>query len=123
MEKRLLDLENKYQATKDNEILEEIDSIKGELHKFVKERTQGAIIRSRATWYQEGEKPSKYFLTLEKRNFANKTINRLESSNGTIISEKETLLKEQKSFYEALFTTCNPPEQSDIYTEFIPLHI
>ncbi len=27
-----------YQATKDNEILEEIDSIKGELHRFVKER-------------------------------------------------------------------------------------
>ena len=27
---------------------------------------QGAIIRSRANWYQQGEKSNKYFLNLEK---------------------------------------------------------
>ncbi len=119
LEKRLLDLENRYQSTKEDEILEEIESIKGELHKFVRERTQGAMIRSKATWYQEGEKPTKYFLGLEKRNFANKTISRLELADGTIVSQKDRILKEEKSFYESLLSTCNPPEQSNIYTEFM----
>ena len=27
--------------------------------------TQGAIIRTRATWYEQGEKSNKYFLNLE----------------------------------------------------------
>lgn len=32
------------------------------------------MIRSRAHWLEEGEKPSKYFCNLESRNFLNKTI-------------------------------------------------
>ncbi len=39
-----------------------------------------------ATWYNEGEKATKYFLGLEKRNFANKTISRLERANGTLLT-------------------------------------
>lgn len=36
------------------------------------------MIRSRAHWLEEGEKPSKYFCNLESRNFLNKTIKKLK---------------------------------------------
>ncbi len=100
LEKRLLELENRFQATKETDIIEEIDSIKSELAKFIQERTRGAIIRSKATWYNEGEKPTKYFLGLEKRDFANKTISRQERADDTITSKKDEILEEQKSFYQ-----------------------
>ena len=45
----------------------------------------GVILRSRARWSEEGEKSTKYFLSLEKSNKARTHIRRLlrrESSNG-----------------------------------------
>ena len=32
-------------------------------------KTQGVILRSKAKWYEEGEKSTKYFLHLEKMNY------------------------------------------------------
>ena len=39
----------------------------------------GSIIRSRARWYEEGEKSTRYFLNLEKRNFYSKLIPSLKN--------------------------------------------
>lgn len=68
----LKDIENiESQSDIDFELLHEK---KSELEKVRKEKLQGHIIRSRAKWVEEGEKPSKYFCSLESRNFLNKTI-------------------------------------------------
>ena len=37
-----------------------------ELEKLYDRIMDGIILRSKAQWYEEGEKASKYFLTLEK---------------------------------------------------------
>lgn len=34
----------------------------------------GNLIRSRAKWINEGEKPTSYFLNLENKNFTNNVI-------------------------------------------------
>ena len=47
---------------------------KKELEEFRKPYIDGLIVRSRARWHEEGEKSSKYFLGLEKRNATNKSI-------------------------------------------------
>ena len=44
----------------------EIDRVKNNLSKVTRRKTQGAIVRSRARWYEFGEKNSKYFLNLQK---------------------------------------------------------
>ena len=44
----------------------ELERVKIKLSDFQTEKTRGAIIRSRARWYEHGEKNSKYFLNLEK---------------------------------------------------------
>ena len=40
-------------------------------------KVEGAIIRSKAKWVEEGEKNTKYFLNLEKRNYEKKCIRKL----------------------------------------------
>lgn len=65
---------------------------KVELEKVRKEKLQGHIIRSRAKWVEEGEKPSKYFCSLESRNFLNKTIKKVETHNNNIIYDQCDIL-------------------------------
>ena len=45
-----------------------------ELRKLRETKLRGALIRSRAKWILDGEKPSKYFLNLENPNFTSKLM-------------------------------------------------
>ena len=65
----------------------ELERIKNKLSDFQTEKTRGAIIRSRARWYEYGEKNSKYFLNLEKVNYRRKYISSLIIQNGTRIND------------------------------------
>ena len=55
-------------------------------------------------WIKDGEKATKYFCSLEKRNFINKSISFLDKGDGEIITEQETILKEVYSFYKNLYS-------------------
>ena len=55
----------------DPSILEEKQNM---LENLRKEKLKGNMIRSKARWVEEGEKPTKYFCHLESRNYLNKTI-------------------------------------------------
>ena len=45
-----------------------------ELENIRKHKLRGQIVRARAKWIEEGEKPSTYFCSLEARNFTSKQI-------------------------------------------------
>ena len=45
----------------------ERDNLADTLHNIVEEQKEGAKIRSRARWIEDGEKPTKYFYNLEKK--------------------------------------------------------
>ena len=47
---------------------------KQQIEEIITYKTQGAILRSKVKWYNEGEKNTKYFHCLEKRHFNSKTI-------------------------------------------------
>ena len=64
-------------------------------------------MHSKARWYENGEKKSKYFLHLEKRNFLRKKISKLKLSNGEETDDAETILEEEKTFYKNLHSTTN----------------
>ena len=49
-----------------------LNSAKEELELLYKEKVKGIIIRARARWHEDGEKSTKYFLNLEKRNHIKK---------------------------------------------------
>ena len=86
LERKINELDNEFMSTNDSTLLIKIDALKKELEAEVKYKTQGSIIRSRTQWYEEGEKSSKYFLNLEKRNYNNKRIIKLQLDDNSIIT-------------------------------------
>lgn len=107
-----------------NSLLEEIENVKDELQQIIDKQTRGALIRSHAEHCEGNEKNSKYFLSLEKRNYKNKCINKLNVNGVDIFSESKILL-EEKNFYENLYKSRNNgsdlTESFDFFKdEFIP---
>lgn len=68
-------------------------------------RIKRSIVRARAKWVEEGEKPTRYFFNLENRNYVSKIIPRLQKDNGEIITEQVTVLEEVSSFYKHLYSS------------------
>ena len=46
---------------------------------------------SRARWVEDGEKNSKYFFNLEKRNKANNKISKLLNPNGDVVDDEKLI--------------------------------
>ena len=81
-----------FNANKSREEFLRLEEAQRKLEDIRKPKIQGLITRSRVKWHEEGEKCSKYFLTLEKRNGTRKSIQCLKV-NEHIITEKKTILK------------------------------
>ena len=72
--------------------------VKHELEDLIAEKTKGAVIRSRSNWALMAERPSKYFLNLEKKKAHSKTLHRLEKDDGSIVQGTKEILNEIKAF-------------------------
>ena len=83
-----------------------LNSAKEDLELFYEEKVKGIIIRARARWYEHGEKSTKYFLNLEKRNYIKKHMRKLKIS-GSITTDPFDILSEQQRFYQGLYTSIN----------------
>ena len=64
---------------------------------------KGHMIRSRLQWLHLGEKPSKYFCSLEHKHFLDKIIRKICLENGSVIIEQDKILNEVKEYYANLF--------------------
>ena len=67
------------------------------------EKTKGAIFRSGAKFYAEGERSTKYFFQLEKYRSGAKGMNSI-LSNGQVLSDPKIILEMQKNYYKKLYT-------------------
>jgi len=62
-------------------------------------------LRSQSRWYNEGEKNTKYFLNLEKRNYKQGTISQLRINIDNFINTKDTEISiECLSYFKNLYT-------------------
>lgn len=61
------------------------------------------MIRSRTRWFEHGEKPSKYFLNLEKRSYVDKSIRKIVKNDGTSLTSSNDILLEARVFYQNLY--------------------
>ena len=86
-------------------LLEMLDEYKKNLEILRKEKLQGLMLRSKVNWIEHGEKPSKYFCSLEKRNYINKTVTKIIDDTGKNITEQKPILKEIARFYEQLYSS------------------
>ena len=121
LENQIQNLENRlsscYDLTQEeiNSTEVEIAIKKEQLSCIIKKKLEGAIIRSRIQWYEEGESNSKYFFNLEKRTSNIKSINRLQLANDTITMEPKTILLEMKHFYQTLFTNIPQTDHNEYF--------
>ena len=83
--------------------LQILDDKKQELEKLREHKLRGHLIISRLKWLEDGEKPTKYFCNLEKRNFTEKTIRKLKLANGATLINQKQILKTIREFYAKLF--------------------
>lgn len=60
-----------------DDILNEYESLKIEMQAIYEEKGRAAIFRSKCRWVEKGERPTKYFFNLEKRNYNRKTVTEL----------------------------------------------
>ena len=68
------------------------------------EEARKHVFLSKCKWAREGDKPTKYFFSLEKRNFLSKNMKSIRNSEGNIVSSQKGILREQQRFYESLYT-------------------
>ena len=114
-EKNLLTEIEKIEKDTDNlgDNINKLENLKGDLELMRSKKIEGLIIRSKAQWISHGEKATRYFCNLEKRNYLNKTVGFLDRGNGHIISEQENILDEVQNFYEKLYSH-NPVQDHDL---------
>ena len=104
LEKQIMCEINKLEKQGDNEKVEnQLDLLKEELENILQIKADGAAIRARAEWVEDGEKNTAYFLNLEKHKCENKTISQLQTANGKILEDPKDILQEQYDFYSNLY--------------------
>ena len=102
---RLKPLEEKELEAKNNrQETIELEQLRNDMEALRKVKLQGTLVRSRARWIEFGEKSSKYFLNLEKRNFVNKSITELKLSKDKSTKDQKEILKLQREFYKSLYS-------------------
>ena len=65
-------------------------------------KTQGAMLWSKAKFIEMGEKNSRHFLNLEKRNYNERYMQSLITSKGLNLTNPSKILEEQAKYYESL---------------------
>ena len=60
-------------------------------------KVEAQSFRAKVTWLNEGERSTKYFFGLEKRNYIKRNMRKL-LSNGKIITNQKKILQAQKTF-------------------------
>ena len=83
---------------------EMLEKTKQELEDKTLERAQGIIFRSKAKWYEEGEKSTEYFFSLEKAKYNAKTCYKMIDKEGLEIIQPDKILELQKEYYQDLYS-------------------
>jgi hypothetical protein len=104
LNKTIADLEEQIDKTQDVRCIEQYEVAKSQLENLNRSKTNGVMIRSKARWIEQGEKSTKYFLSLEKHNYNKKNITKLTSDGVNFYTDKKGVLKCINEFYSKLYS-------------------
>ena len=111
-------LQEKLRANFSEATKTEMDRVKKKLAKIVANKTQGTIVRSKAQWYEFGEKNNKYFYNLEKRNHKRKHITLLKKEDGSVLHNPKEILDEEEAFFREIYRSKGVSPDSEIFQHF-----
>ena len=99
-------------------VLKEFDNLKTELQSIYDKKGMAAIFRSKCRWIEMGERPTKYFFNLEKRNYIKKTITELRMEDETTIKDETQILDAIENYFNNLYMSTDGTTQDD-YDQYI----
>ena len=104
-------------------ILKQYDDLKKELQLQYENKAKAAIFRSKCLWVEEGEKATKYFFNLEKRNYNRKTINEIKLENDETTTDQTKILSMIQRYYSNLYNsqTTDAQDSFEIFTEGVEI--
>ena len=111
-------ISNSVDSAQVNYLEVEYFQLKQELCLIYENKGKGSIVRSKTKWTEQGEKPTKYFFNLERRNYNHKTIRELKYPDGTLVTKEDEILKEIEIFYNDLYTASTSVENA-LFQSFI----
>ena len=96
--------------------MESYHNIKDKIEEIYEKQTEGARIRTKCLWYEEGEKSSKFFLNLKKRRGIQGQMRKLIVNNQDIAHQNK-IQNELLFFYKNLFrnTSANTSEDCESF--------
>ena len=80
-------------------------NLEDQLSETTRAEIKGAALRSRITWFEEGERSSNFFLNLEKSRQNKKVMRQILTDDGIVISEQQSIIHEQVRFYSDLYSS------------------
>ena len=75
------------------------------------------MFRSKIRWIENGEKPTKYFFNLEKRNYEKKIITQLKTIDGEIITDLSMINEEIENYYKNFLTARIPQDENNNFDD------
>jgi len=93
-----------------------LSKLETKLENIYKYKAKGAKIRAKIIDYEEGEKSTKYFHSLEKHKGRQKLWSSIRTSNNEIQTDINSILDEQVLYYKKLFSSesCNLNEAKNL---------
>ena len=78
--------------------------------------TEGAKVRFRIRWAEEGEASTSYFLRLEKKNGSDGWISAMKNADGSLTTNISSICDSWVAFYSSLFSACDtePDTQEEL---------
>ena len=114
LEKKVKSLQIQLNSDCSEELLLEYNRSKDELESSYNYVTEKIILRSKISCYEHGEKSSKYFLNLEKRNKSKSQIREiLSSDNDREYTDPEEIMNDLTAFYSSLYTRQSMKSESE----------
>ena len=113
-------LESSLTGNTNTTLRKEYDDAKLQLEQYYDEITRGIIVRSRVQWVEDGEKRTKYFLNMEKRNQIKKSVKKLVI-NKDEVENPHLILRELKRYFMHKYSrkvNVNP-ESCDLFLDTI----
>ena len=109
---------------KKGKVLSRLINAKREFEEIIEYRTKWSIVRSKAKWYNDGEKNKKYFLQLEKRHYKRKNISTLKRNDHSVVTSDPEILNECVKFYRELYSSklgnISQSKLDELTDEFLP---
>ena len=84
---------------------DEVNSLKIELKGIHEKWGMGSKVRSRARWWEGGERSIKYFHSLEKKNGKEKSWSKIIDEDGSILYGTKAVQRHPVKFYKSLYSS------------------